>query len=101
MLLFGTLIFFLFHFQSFIQKDFFYVNNDVYLEWTFWKLKTFEYFENKPEQLGAFKWNIHEQIYIDISSYTCYQQALSPARSVVNGKNEKNRIRSMKNEYAR
>ena len=39
---------------------------------------------------------MHEQIYIDISSYTCYQQALSSTRSVVNGKNEKTEWKAWK-----
>jgi len=47
------------------------------------------YFENKPEQLGTFKRNMHEQISVDGYFNTSYQQALSPIRSVVNGKNEK------------
>jgi len=47
------------------------------------------YFENQPEQLGAFKRNMHEQAWVDIHFDAGYQQALSPVRSVVNGKNEK------------
>jgi len=47
------------------------------------------YSENKPEQLGAFKRNMHEQMYVDVHFNAGYQQALSPVRSVVNGKNEK------------
>ena len=54
------------------------------------KIENFcEYFENEPKQLGTFEWNMHEQIYVDISFSTGYQQVLSPVRSVVNGKNEK------------
>jgi len=89
MLLFGTLC--LFYFQSFIQKDFFfYVDNDVCLEQTFWNLKIFEYFENEPEQLGIFKWNMHEQINVDNQFQFKLLAGLPPRwRSVVNGKNEK------------
>jgi len=47
------------------------------------------YFENQPEQLGAFKRNMREQTSVDIHFDAGYQQALSPVRSVVNGKNEK------------
>ena len=47
------------------------------------------YFENQPEQLGAFERNMHEQTCIDIHFNASYQQALSPIRSMVNGKNEK------------
>ena len=47
------------------------------------------YFENKPEQLGAFKRNMHEQMSVDGYFNASYQQALSPVRFVVNGKNEK------------
>ena len=47
------------------------------------------YFENKPEQLGAFKRNMHEKMYVDVHFNADYQQARSPVRSVVNGKNEK------------
>jgi len=54
------------------------------------------YFENKPEQLGAFKRNMHEQMSVDGYFNASYQQTLSPVRSVVNGKNEKNRMKSMK-----
>ena len=61
----------------------------------------FVYFVSKPKQLGIFKWNMHEQIYIDISSDTSYQQALSLVRSAVNGKNEKTEWKAWKNEYAR
>jgi len=49
----------------------------------------FVYFENQPKQLGAFKRNMHEQTRVDIHFDAGYQQALSPVRSVVNGKNEK------------
>ena len=47
------------------------------------------YFENSPKQLGAFKRSMHEQTGVDIHFDAGYQQALSPVRSVVNGKNEK------------
>ncbi len=56
------------------------------------------YFENQPEQLGAFKRNMHEQTSVDIHFDTGYQQALSPVRSVVNGKNEKKQNEKHKNE---
>jgi len=47
------------------------------------------YFENQPKQLGASKRNMHEQTGVDIHFDASYQQALSPVRSMVNGKNEK------------
>ena len=91
MLLFGTLFLRATFKALFKKKTFsFYFNNDICLKQTFWKLKTFcVYFENKPEQLGAFKRDMHEQMCVDVHFNTSYQQALSPVRSVVNGKNEK------------
>ena len=43
------------------------------------KLKTFVYFENKLVQLGAFKWNMHEQTSVDGYFDAGYQQALFPS----------------------
>ena len=55
------------------------------------------YFENQPKQLGAFKRNMHEQMGVDIHSEALgYQQALSPVRAVVNGKNEKTEWKTQK-----
>ena len=51
--------------------------------------KKIVYFENQPKQLSAFKRNIHEQTWVDIHFNAGHRQALSPVRSVVNGKNEK------------
>ena len=56
------------------------------------------YFENQPKQLGAFKRNIHEQTGVDIHFNVGYQQALSPVRFVVNGKNEKTEWKAWENE---
>jgi len=58
----------------------------------------YAYFENKLEQLGAFKRNMHEQICVDVHLNTSYQQALSPVWSVVIGKNEKTEWKAWENE---
>ena len=89
MLLFDTL-FLHSTFKALYKNIFFSTLIMTMSETNIFKIETFcVYFENKLEQLGAIKRNMHERMCVDVHFNTSYRQALSPVWSMVNGKNEK------------
>jgi len=95
MLLFETL--FLHSIFKALYKKFLSILIMTMSETNIFEIKKFcVYFENQPEQLGAFKRNMHEQTGVDIHFDASYQQALSLVRSVVNGKNEETEWKTQK-----